>query len=104
MIGDDGYQAPTAPMEFMPASDGHMDPYVDTKNQHEAELRTVTMLPKPVRYTAIPAVTLLPAEQIWGLFDQSLSYVKMSDIQCHCNYNRHDPSKRWFAVTFRRKI
>ena len=29
-----------------------------------------------------------------------LAFVKMSDIQCHCNFNRHDPSKRWFAITF----
>ena len=38
MLADDGYQAPTAPMEFLPASDGPMDPYVVTTNQHEAEL------------------------------------------------------------------
>ena len=61
MFADEGYQAPTAPMGFLPSSDGPMDAYVETPNQHEAELRTVTMLPKPVRHTAIPAVTLLPA-------------------------------------------
>ena len=53
MFADEGYQAPTAPMEFVPASDGPMDPHVETPNHHDAELRTVTMLPKPVRYTAI---------------------------------------------------
>ena len=87
-FADDGYQAPTAPMDLLPSTDGPMNADTEPPNQHDAELRPITVLPRPVRYTAIPAVTLVPADQIWGLFDQSLSYVKMSDIQCHSNLNR----------------
>ena len=94
MFADECYQAPSAPMEFVPASETHLDPVIVAQNQHDAQLRPITELQKPVLYSGIPEVTVVPSDQVWGLFDQTLTYVKMSDIQCHCNTDRHDPSKR----------
>ena len=103
MFADERYQAPTAPMEFMPATETHLDPAIVAQNQHDAQLRPITVLQKPVRYSGIPEVTVVPSDQVWGLFDQTLSYVKMNDTQCHCNVNRHDLSKRWLPSRFPRR-
>ena len=66
LIVDDGYQAPTAPMEVLPATEGHLDPATVAQNQHDAQLRPITVLPKPIRYSAILEVTVVPADQVWG--------------------------------------
>ena len=39
-------------------------------------------------------------DEVWGMLDQAMTYIKMITVQCEGSPNRKDLAEAWFAISF----
>ena len=58
------------------------------------------MLHGPVAVSRSPGTSVVPGEDVWGLFDQTMTYVNMSKMTVDFSPNTKDTTKMWLGISF----